>query len=113
MKREIYDYVKDILDNINYVMEFTKGIEFEDFANDKKTVYAVIRSLEIIGEASKKIPKDIKEKYKEIPWKQMSGMRDKLIHEYHGVDIEIVWTVVKKELPPLKPSIEKMLKDIE
>lgn len=109
MKREYYDYIKDILDSINEVEEFTEGMNFEKFSKDKKTINAVIRCLEVIGEASKKIPPDIIKNHTDIPWKRMAGMRDKLIHEYHGIDTEIVWVVVKEELPPLKPKIKSVL----
>ena len=81
--------------------------------NDKKTVNAVIRSMEVMGEAARKIPVEVREKYPEIPWKRMAGMRDKLIHEYSGVDLEIVWNVVKTELPPIKPLFQQILYDME
>ena len=83
-------------------------MDFKDFTNDKKTINAVIRSLEVLGEASKKIPDDLKMKHPKIPWTRMAGMRDKLIHQYFGIDIEIVWTVIKEELPPLRPDIKKL-----
>ncbi len=113
MKRSYYDYVKDILDSINDVEEFTTGMNFEDFQKDKKTINAVIRSLEIIGEAAKKIPVSLRRKYPQVPWKLMAGMRDKLIHEYHGVDLEIIWTVVREELPKLRPHIRNVLENLE
>ncbi|MDI6810796.1 MAG: DUF86 domain-containing protein [archaeon] len=113
MKRDFKDYIQDILSSLEEVEDFTEGLDFEDFLRDRKTINAVIRSLEIIGEAAKKIPEDLRNGHPEMPWKRMTGMRDKLIHEYHGVDLEIVWTVIKEELPPLKPLIEKVLKEIE
>jgi uncharacterized protein with HEPN domain len=112
-ERDFTDYIKDILISMQDVEEFTAGISFEDFLQDKKTIKAVIRSLEVLGEASKKIPDDIKTRYSRIPWKRMAGMRDKLIHEYFGVDLQIVWNVVKKELPPVKPAIEELVRAIE
>ena len=113
MKMEYGDYIQDIIDSIKETEEFTKELSFDDFKQDKKTVNAVIRSLEIMGEAAKKIPDDLRRKYSKIPWKEMAGIRDKLIHEYHGVDLEIIWKVVKEELPPVKPNILKMLKEFE
>jgi len=113
MKRDFKDYIQDILSSLEEVEDFTEGLNFEDFLRDRKTINAVIRSLEIIGEAAKKIPEDLRNGHPEMPWKRMTGMRDKLIHEYHGVDLEIVWAVIKEELPPLKPMIEKVLKEIE
>lgn len=113
MKRDIHDYIYDILGSMRDIEEFTSGLDLEGFSNDRKTINAVIRSLEMIGEAAKNIPERTKRKYADVPWKRMAGMRDKLIHEYHGIDLEIVWTVVKKELPPLKPFIEKVAEDIK
>ena len=113
MKREYGDYIQDIIDPIKETEEFTKELLFNDFKGDKKTVNAVIRSLEIMGEAAKKIPDELRKKYSGIPWKEMAGIRDKLIHEYHGVDLEIIWKVVKEELPPVKPHILKLLKEFE
>ena len=111
--RDFTDYISDILISIQDVEEFTTGITFEDFSKDKKTIKAVIRSLEVLGEASKKIPDEIRNRYPRIPWKRMAGMRDKLIHEYFGVDLEIVWNVAKKELPPVKSSIEELVREID
>jgi len=113
MRRTYRDYVQEILTSLQEIEEFTKEMDFESFAKDKKTVNAVIRSLEVMGEAVKKIPKEIRDKYPEIPWKYIAGMRDKLIHEYHGIDLEIIWEVVKKEAPPLKPLFEKLLSEVE
>lgn len=109
-KRDYGDYIQDILDSINDIENFTQDITSEEFTKDRKTINAVIRSTEVIGEATKKIPKSIKDRHPAIPWKKMAGMRDKLIHEYFGIDVEILWKAAKDELPPLKPSIQKMLK---
>jgi len=88
-------------------------MSYEDFIQDPKTVFAVVRAIEIIGEAVKNIPDNVREKYPEIPWKGMAGMRDKVIHEYFGVDMKVVWDTVKKRIPKIKPLFEKMLKDLE
>lgn len=93
MKHEWGDYLADILQALAEVEDFTKGMTYSAFARDKKTVNAVIRSLEVMGEAAKRIPDDVRAKHPEIPWKRMAGMRDKLIHEYAGVDLEMVWDV--------------------
>ena len=111
IKREYHDYLQDIINSIGEIERFIEGYDFNQFFKDRKTVNAVIRSLEVIGEASKKIPVDVREKYPLIPWKKMGGMRDKLIHEYSGVDEEIVWKVATEEIPPLKSQIEKILKE--
>ena len=80
---------------------------------DEKTQYAVIRAIEIIGEASKKIPKNIKTKYTDVPWYEISGMRDKLIHDYFGVNSKIVWKTVKEDLPRLKKLIVRILEETQ
>lgn len=113
MIREILDYLEDILESINNIERFVEGMDFNDFKKDEKTIYAVIRALEIIGEAVKNIPEEIKKKYPEIPWKNMAGMRDKLIHEYFGVNKRVVWDAIKEELPNIKPLFEKILKDFK
>jgi uncharacterized protein with HEPN domain len=87
-------------------------MSFEDFKRDKKTIYAVVRGIEVMGEAAKKIPKTLKDKYREIPWKKMAGMRDKLIHEYFGVDVEILWETIKDDLPSIKPLVQELLKSM-
>jgi uncharacterized protein with HEPN domain len=112
MKRDLKDYIIDILECIADVKDFTRGMDFEGFTKDKKSINAVIRSLEVLGEAAKKIPEEVREKYPNVPWKRMAGMRDKLIHEYHGIDLEIIWGVVKTELPPVEPLVEEIIKDI-
>lgn len=109
MRRIYPDYIKDILNSINETEEFVEGMGFKEFVADQKTVNAVIRSLEVLGEAAKNIPDSLWKEYPEIPWAKMAGMRDKLIHEYFGVDLEIVWQVIHKDLPPLKPHLEKVL----
>jgi uncharacterized protein with HEPN domain len=113
VKRSLRDYIVDILTSFQEVEDFTDNMEFGIFVGDKKTVNAVIRSMEVMGEAARKIPAEVREKYPGIPWKRMAGMRDKLIHEYSGVDLEIVWNVLKTELPPIKPLFEQILHDME
>lgn len=103
------DYLNDILNSINETAEFTVGMTFDEFSKDKKTINAVIRSLEVLGEASRKIPDNLKAQSPEVPWKRMTGMRNKLIHEYFGVDLEIVWAVIKEDLPPLVHHLEKLI----
>jgi len=112
-KRDVKLYVKDILEAIKAIEKFVEGMDFESFKEDDKTSSAVIRKFEIIGEATKNIPQSIKEKYPHIPWKEMAGFRDKLIHFYFGIKYDIVWDTIKLRLPELRNNIEKVLKDLE
>lgn len=101
-------YLKDILTAIAAIEEFVKGMDFDEFKEDDKTQSAVIRKFEIIGEATKKIPESIKKKHPEIPWNDMAGMRDKLIHFYFGIDYKLVWQTIKHRLPQIEPFIRKI-----
>ena len=112
-KRVLGDYLEDMLTAIAETKSFTSGMGLFDFKTDKKTINAVVRSLEVIGEATKRIPEALRLQYPEIPWKRMAGMRDKLIHQYFGVDLDMVWEVVSSELPPLEPLIQKVLTELE
>lgn len=112
MNRDYKLFVKDILEAIKDIDIFMGDIDYEEFLKDKKTQKAVVWQIHIIGEATKNIPKTIREKYKDVPWKYMARIRDKIAHFYFGIDYEIVWNVIKENLPKIKPIIEKMLKDL-
>jgi uncharacterized protein with HEPN domain len=111
-KREFRDYINDIIEATNNIQKFVQDLDYDHFFHDKKTTYAVVRGLEIIGEASKNIPNDIKENYPDIPWKEITGMRDKIAHEYFGVDLKIVWQTIQEDLPFYKKVINKIKKDL-
>ena len=113
MKREIIDFVEDIVNAMNKAIMFVEGMSYEEFSQDEKTVFAVIRALEIIGEAVKNIPDNVRKNYPEIPWKGMTGMRDKVIHQYFGVDLKVVWETIQERIPEVKPFFEKMLKNLQ
>ncbi|MBI4811013.1 MAG: DUF86 domain-containing protein [Ignavibacteriales bacterium] len=113
MNRELVDYIQDVIDATESGMKFVYGMEYDDFIQDDKTIFAVIRAIEVIGEAAKNISNDVRKRYPEIPWRNIVGMRDKLIHAYFGVDIKRVWKTIKEEIPPLKPIFEQMLRDLE
>ena len=108
-RREYLDYFEDIQDALEKIKSFTADLDFESFAKDDKTTFAVIRALEIIGEAARKIPKAVRSRYPDVPWQDMAGMRDKLIHDYFGVDLRVVWKTLQSDLPPLKTSFEQII----
>jgi len=106
MSKDSLEYLKHIRDESYYILSITaKGITKEDFLNDETLKRAVVRSLEIIGEATKKIPADYKLKWNNVKWKEMAGMRDRLIHDYMGVNYSIVWDVIKNKIPDLCKQI--------
>jgi uncharacterized protein with HEPN domain len=111
--RDYRDYLQDISDAVNDIENFVYDMTYEQFVKDRKTLNAVVRSIEVIGEASKNIPPAIKEKNKSLPWRQMAGMRDKLIHAYFGVDKEILWKATTEEIPLLKKAIAKAIEESE
>ena len=113
MKRDYRLFIEDISECIDKIEEFVGNMDFDEFVRDDKTASAVIRKLEIIGEASKNIPKRIREKYKELPWSDMARMRDKITHGYFGINYKIVWNVIKERLPEIKPVIHKILEELE
>ena len=113
MKRDYRHYISDILDCIQKIKLFVGDMIYEEFVEDDKTASAVVKKIEIIGEAAKNVPKEIREKYSELPGSDMARMRDKTIHFYFGTDYEIVWRVIKDRLPEIEPRIVRILKDSE
>lgn len=101
--------VGDILECISRIQRYTQGLGFAEFENDEKTIDAVTRNLEIIGEAARQVPARIKEDHPNIPWIEMLTMRNIVIHEYHGVNLDIIWQTVTEDLPPLVPLLQKIL----
>jgi uncharacterized protein with HEPN domain len=112
-KREYKDYILDVYNSIEEIEKFVDGFSFDKFQNDKKTIYAVVRAIEIIGEAAKNIPPSIKKKYDKIKWTKLKGMRNRLIHEYFGVNIKVVWKTIKEDIPELKKTILELLKELK
>ncbi len=113
MSRDYKIYLEDILESIHKIQEYTKGLSRDVFFNESKTLDAVIRNLEIIGEVAKRIPDEIRIKYPSIEWRKIAGLRDILIHEYSGINSEIIWDILNSKLPVLKIEIQKILVDKE
>ncbi len=112
MKRTVANFLQDILDAINDLESFTKDIDLNAFQNNKEKILAIVKLLEILGEAVQQIPEDLRKQYSHIPWGSIAGMRNTLVHQYWGIDVEVVWTTVQEDIPPLKLVIQQILKEI-
>lgn len=110
MKKDPIIFIKHIQNCITDIEHFSKGLSKSDFLKNNLKQSAIVRKIEVIGEAVKNLPRDFTKKYPTIPWEDIAGMRDKLIHHYFGVDLNKVWNVVEYELPKLKKEIQKILK---
>lgn len=102
-------YVEDILHEMDQARSFVEGMTEGEFVEDERTVRAVVRCLEVVGEATKQIPEDLRSRYDEVPWTQMAGMRDRLIHAYRDVDRGLVWEAVTEEIPRVRPELASVL----
>ena len=112
-KRDVRLFLLDMLDAIAKIDRYTRGLNFERFAQESLVVDAVVRNLEIIGEAAKHVPETMRQQYTGVKWKRVVGFRNIVVHEYFDVDIEIVWTIVKEQLPILKQVLQSMLADLD
>ena len=113
MKRDYSLFLKDILSAIDSIEEFIGGLSYDDLLNDDKTSSAIIRKFEVIGEATKNIPDKFRDKHRDIPWKRMAGMRDRLIHGYFGIDFKLLWNAIKIEIPQLKTKLHEIMKEMK
>jgi len=110
-KRPIELLLNDICQGIDRIEQYIRNLSFDAFAEDQKSVDAVARNLEIIGEAANRLPDEFKEKYSEIEWNKVVGLRHRIIHEYFGIDLEIIWQILHKDLPELKRKVTHIMKD--
>jgi len=110
-RRDYRDSLADIVNAIKHIDDSVEGIDFESFSKDREKLYATVYCLQVIGEAVKNIPEEIRGKYQEIPWRRIAGMRDRLIHGYFTVDFERVWETIKRDLPLLNETIAKISKE--
>jgi uncharacterized protein with HEPN domain len=112
MKRDFELFIDDILNSIRNIEKFAKGLNKGEFLKDILKQSAIIRQVEIIGESVKNIPKNFKDKYKGVEWAKISGTGDKMIHKYFDVDLDVLWNIIKNDLPKLKKQIEKIKKEL-
>jgi uncharacterized protein with HEPN domain len=111
MSHEFLDFVEDILDAMDKAVLLVEGFTYGEFETDFRTNFAVVRALEIVGEATKRLPMSLQEEYPGVPWRGLAGMRDHIIHGYDTVDLQIVWDVVKQDIPRIRPQIQQVLAD--
>jgi len=110
-KRGDKEFILDMFLACQKILEYTRGLSFEDFENDSKTFDAVVRNIEIIGEATKNISNEFREKYKDIEWKEIARTRDKFIHFYFGIDKEVVWDIASIDVPRLLEKLKTIIKN--
>lgn len=111
-KRSDREFLSDILEAIRRIKAYTSETTYEAFLQDTKTQDAVIRNLEIIGEAVKNLSEEIRQRYSAVPWKSMAGVRDRLIHHYFGVNVDVVWEIVRVELGAVASQVEQILNEV-
>jgi len=111
MNHEFLDYIEDILDAMVKAETLLADVDFAQFESDYRINFAVVRALEIIGEATKRLPEALREQYPDLPWKDMAGMRDRIIHGYDDINFRVVWDTVKIRIPTIKPKVKQILDD--
>jgi uncharacterized protein with HEPN domain len=106
-------YLADIVEAIQRIAGYILGLDYDQFLDDVRTQDAVLRNLQVIGEATKKLSPELRQENPDLPWKAMAGLRDRIVHDYFGINSEVVWTVVSRELPPLLPQVAALLEETE
>lgn len=112
-KRGYEAYLADMLDAAGKARRFLEGVNFDAFQTNDEKGFAVVRALEIIGEAAKQVPPSVRQRWPEIPWREIAGMRDRIVHDYFGIDLRRVWDAVQHDLPPLQEAIARVLAGLE
>ena len=111
MPRDFSVYLEDILGATGKITRYTTGLSKQDFAGDDKTLDAVVRNLEVIGEAVKQLPADLRSREPSVDWQKIAGLRDILIHQYFGIDVDILWDIIRNKLPALEVSVSALLRE--
>ncbi len=107
------EYLYDIKESIELILEYVKDTSQNEFKNNQEKQDAVVNRMNVIGEASKNLSQEIRDNYPDIPWKRMAGMRDVLIHQYHGIDLEVVWQTINQDLPEVGQRIEQIIEELD
>jgi uncharacterized protein with HEPN domain len=112
-KRSNIELLTDIIESIEKIFRYTEGMSFEDFSSDEKTMDAVVRNFEIIGEAANRVEEDLKKKYSKVEWRRIIGLRNRIVHEYFGIDFNIVWMIIEENLKTFKAEIEEIIGEVQ
>lgn len=107
-RRPVDLLLSDMLDAIDRIEQYTQGMSFEAFSTDQKSIDAVARNLQIIGEAASRVPDDFKERHSSLEWHKIVGLRHRIVHEYFGIDIQIIWQILRKDLPALRNDLSRI-----
>jgi uncharacterized protein with HEPN domain len=110
-ERDIRDYLEDMEDMLRKLQEFVQGMTFNEFMEDSKTVFAVIRAFEVLGEAAKHIPPEYRNEHPDVPWQKITSLRNKLIHEYFSVNLDVIWNTIHKDIPELQMLLSPVVRE--